>query len=641
MQQPDDATDILSWDRVAGATRYEVAGGRRPRRSPALCQRLDRQHASSADEPRPAPLLAVRALTGSSSGWAGRSSASPRCRRSRRPATAHPRPADQPAAAAWAAVPGAIGYKVEVDGDATSSARDFDTTTTSLVVDRPLEPRLVLAGDRDQGHQLSPCRATARFTSALPSPIAYRRRRRTSSCRTSSSTGSRSRAPCRTTSRCRPSADFSQGGALIDDADRHPRHALLARGHLRQHQYFWRVRAIDMTGQATAWSRGALELQPHLAAPSRRRLPGRRRRPRSSGDPLYFQWTLGPRTPPSTSSRSARSRTSPSAPSTAAASPARPTCPGMFAINTTGSPATIRAQRGLRARRPARSTTGGCAPLDRPFTKGATSPACRASSPRPRPSSTMPLNITNMSPSGGADRRRADPDVGHRPSAPRPTRSTIVSANGAQVVKPATTSSTVLHPARHRRSSTRPTTRYTWCDLRRLSDRRRQVRHLRQRSSTSRATPRRARSRALTPLTPTSSTTGHHDAPAADLGARCPARTTTRSTSARRPTPTRSGSAHSADRPLRQAVPYPAMTDTSPACCFPARTTGRSTAYDADNRRDRTGPEGRFTVEADRARRPGTRVAHRRPAARRQLRRHREPVHARRPVAAPCRARRC
>ncbi len=127
--------------------------------------------------------------------------------------------------------------------------------------------------------------------------------------------------------------------------------------------------------------------------PGRAGRGGHRRRSTSSGRRC--------RTPPSTSSRSAPRPTSRVGTFETCRTAGTTYTPGMFAINTTGIPSTSGRTRTATRRRGDQLLAGARAWTGR-SPSPVTSPASRASSPRPRPSSTSPASITNMSPRGGA-----------------------------------------------------------------------------------------------------------------------------------------------------------------------------------------------------------------------------------------------
>ena len=165
--------------------------------------------------------------------------------------TAAPAAARQPAAAHLGPRRRApSSYKVEVDGDSDFvGATTYTTKSTSLVVPDPLG-----AGDwywrvtasKGNGLKSAPSEAR-RFVDRPPSPRP---------CITSPPDDADSElqdvvldwdpVPGAVSYEVQVATDSRlHQGALIDAADRHPRHPLLPADHLRQRQYFWRVRAID------------------------------------------------------------------------------------------------------------------------------------------------------------------------------------------------------------------------------------------------------------------------------------------------------------------------------------------------------------------------------------------------------------
>ena len=172
-------------------------------------------------------------------------------------------------------------------------------------------------------------------------------------------------------------------------AQRHPRHALLAGDHLRQ-QPVLLARARLRHGRPTdAVERGAARLQPHLAAPRPTLVYPAAAGTEDVPAPLYFQWTSVPHASEYEIQVGTQENFSVGTYHSCRIAGTTYT-PGMFAINSTGLADVLRTgERGLRARDRRHQLLARAS--SRPPVQqagGVTSPASRASSPRPRPSST-------------------------------------------------------------------------------------------------------------------------------------------------------------------------------------------------------------------------------------------------------------
>ncbi len=299
---------MLSWAPVSGAVRYEVLVDDDPAFASPYGGATPVTTVNTTYVPT-APLSAatnywrVRAVNNSSerSTWSDSLFNAPRISTPQPAsppdnATLH-QPSDPPLLT-WAAAAGAQSYLVEVDGDDTLDTPQYSYTTksTSLVVPDSLAGRrLVLARDRREvGRPRLLPRATADA---------------------SSSTRSTRRPPSRPSATPRPGRRAGLGaGAGREDLRGPGRHRrLLHPGRLahrlghrhRRHpysrpitydnaSYFWRVRAVDVDGQATAWRTTSVGDQhtftrnfpgvPQLVHPA---APGAE----TVNSPAYFQWT--------------------------------------------------------------------------------------------------------------------------------------------------------------------------------------------------------------------------------------------------------------------------------------------------------------------------------------------------------------
>ena len=477
---------------------------------------------------------------------------------------------------------------------------------------------------RSRAPTSSPCRATTRrfiVLGAPPPPITCRRPTTpTSSSRTSSSTGSRSPAPRPTTSRCPPTTTSARAapssrrrtgilGTRYSPADHlRQRPVLLARPS-RRHR----------PARPPPWSRRAVQLQPHLARRPDARLPRRRRhrgragaRCTSSGTSVTHasEYELQVGTQPNFTVGTFES---------------------CRVAGTTYTPGHVRRQH-HRHPRPA-ATNEDCEPADR---RASTTGGCARSTARSRkarrhPGRAGPLlrdpglllpapaaSPTCRPPAG--DRRRADPHVGpgHRR---RDLRGQDRAAQRRQVVDQRRRTPPSYTPAGH--GPARPGRQPVHLARHGHQHQGRRVRHLQQLTFNVSGNLPTSGAGALTPLDPDAVHARHHDRAVADVGADAGRRTTTRSTSATAADTDQIWFGHAATDLFGQSVPYPAMTDTSPRLLLPGDVRLAGDRLRPGQPRDRHGARGPFHRRSRSRSTTGHAVALRRPAARRQLRRHR------------------
>ena len=308
VQQPDAATAMLSWAPVSGANRYEVLvdddpafvtpyGGTTP------VTTVNTTYVPTAALSASTNYWRVRAVnTGNErSGWSDSSFNTPRIST---PQPASPidnavlyQPSDPPLLT-WAASAGAQSYLVEVDGDDTLDTPQYSYTTksTSLVV-----PDSLAVGDwfwrvtavKSGGHASFPSLSRRFVIEPIKPPTA------------ASPLGNAAvqdvvldwdPEPGARTYEVQVATDdsFTQGDSLIDSVT-----GIVGTRYSRpisydNASYFWRVRAIDVDGQATAWRTTSVGDQhtftrnfpfiPQLVYPA---VPGTE----TVGSPAYFQWT--------------------------------------------------------------------------------------------------------------------------------------------------------------------------------------------------------------------------------------------------------------------------------------------------------------------------------------------------------------
>ena len=610
VQQPDDSTNILSWAPVAQATKYEVQVDDDPSFGSTYLSisTVNTSFVPPMNLTEGTNYWRVRALTGNeASTWVssefGKAAVA-------RPTTVSPangstlaQPTNPPLLS-WTAVPGATGYKIEVD-DAEDfvNAMTFETKTTSLVVDQPLNAApwywrvSALKGPTMQ----SLASDVATFTIlALPAPT------RTSPPDDANLelqdvvldwnpvAGAKSYDIQVSTSE-----DFTQGGSLIETRTGIVGTRYSPLTTYDNNQYFWRVRAVDLDNRATAWSPARSSFNrtwpdvPTLVYPA---APGTE----TLGEPLYFQWqsvrhaseyeiqigtqanfTVG-------TFESCRV-----AGTTYVA--------GQFAINTTGQPTTNRSNEDCD---PKQGTVNywRVRALDRPFTKSGDIPGVQGIFSETQAFLYQPLAITGLSPVPGqtvsvptlswvtltgaelydVEVRTASNDL----IASTTTRSTSWTLPGDLKLDPADNP----HIWRVSATSAKGADSVTYQSTFNIG-----------------GTPPTTAAEPLTPLTPTPTSTGIRNAPQLTW----------------EPMP---GADHysvdvgnamdgnqiwfggTSTNLFRKSLPYPAMTDISGQLLLPGKYDWQVTAYNANNVAIAVGPESRFTVE-DVALTTGHRVA--------------------------------
>ncbi|MDZ5663825.1 Ig-like domain repeat protein [Nocardioides sp. zg-1308] len=599
VQQPDDSSNILTWAAVAGATRYEVQVDDDPAFGSTY---LSVSTVNTSFVP-PMNLAGgtiywrVRAFTGAeASAWSGSEFGKAPVARPTPVAPTNGTTLAQPInppLLSWTAVPGAIGYKVEVDdADDFVGAMSFETRTTSLVVDRPLSAApwfwrvSALKGPTLQSLPSD----TATFTVLpLPSPT------RTSPPDDANLElqdvvldwdpvpGAKSYDIQVSTSE-----DFTQGASLIETKTGIVGTRYSPATTYDNNQYFWRVRAVDLDDRATAWSPARSSFNrtwpdvPTLVFPA---APGNE----VVGASIYFQWESVRHA----SEYEIQIGTQPNfTVGTFESCRVAGTTylPGQFAVNTTGQPSTNRENEDCEPQQ-GQLNYWRVRPLDRPFTKAGDIPGVQGIYSETQAFLYQPVSIAGRSPSGG--QTVAVPTFSWTP---------VIGAERYEV-EVATKAGTVVGAAETKSPSwTIPGTArldpadnpHTW-----------RVRAITTKGQSSvlyftqfniAGEPPTTDAEPLTPLTPTSSTTGIKHAPqltwepmpgahhySVDIGTAMDTGQIWFGTSG--------------DNLFRKSVPYPAMTDTSDRLLLPGQYDWQVKAYDEDNAVIGTGPEGRFTVE--------------------------------------------
>ncbi|MBD3948140.1 Ig-like domain repeat protein [Nocardioides ganghwensis] len=592
--QPDSTTTILSWEHVPNATRYAVTV------NGITTNTVNNSFVPTQALPEGNLDWSVTAFTGSEGGAPAFSTFS--STRLAAPVLTSPtsnavlaQPTNPPLLT-WSPSAGATSYKVEVDGDADFvGASSWTTTNTSLVV--PLN-----LGDGDWFW-----RVTASKGGSLNSPVSEERRFVVSPLAAPTITS----PPDDSTQTLQDvvldwtpvpgaasydvqvstEADFSQGAALTDN-----RTGILGTRYspaitYDNKSYFWRVRAIDMSGQATPWTAARFSFT--------RNWPQRPAAVYPAGEgaeevpaPLYFQWSPVPHA--SEYEFQLGTQANFSVGTFASCRVAGTTfTPGMFAVNTTGILAPPRVNE-------------DCIPqageinywrvrgLDRPFTKSGDIPGVQGLFSDTQAFTYMPLSVTNMSPRNGAlvdvPTLTWDTAVGAESY-----EISIRKANGNVVITKETSATSYTPSGSRLNPADGP---FTWRITALGADRSRSVTYVNQFNVT--GNDPTSDQPALTPLTPTSTTTGIMTAPSLTWSP-MPAAHHYAVNVGNSTDGSQVWFGHTSDDLFGQPMPYPAMTDTSTRLLLPGDYDWQVTAYNADNEPIATGPEGTFTVEEIRA----------------------------------------
>jgi hypothetical protein len=594
VNQPDSTTTILSWEHVPNATRYAVTV------NGTTTNTVNNSFVPPQALPDGNLEWSVTAFTGSEPGPTATSTFS--SARLAAPVLTSPssnavlEQPNNPPLLTWAPSAGATSYKVEVDGDADFvGASIYTTSSTSLVV-----PLNVGVGDWFW-------RVTASRGTGLNSPASEDRRFVVSPLEIPEITS----PPDDSTQTLQDvvldwepvpgaasydvqvstEAGFSEGPALIDSQE-----GILGTRYspdvtYDNASYFWHVRAIDMSGQATPWTEARFSFtrnwphRPTAVFPAEAGIE-------DVPSPLYFQWTPVPHA--SEYEIQIGTQANFTVGTFASCRTAGTTfAPGMFAVNTTGILAPPRNNEDCKPQA-GQVNYWRVRPLDRPFTKGGDIPGVQGLFSETQAFRYMPLSVTNMAP-------------GNSVTVDVPTLSwdtvtgaesyevLVFNAGGSKVVD-AETAATSYTPSGETALAPEDGP-FRWQITAIGADRSRSITYQNHfdLSGDLPVSPAPAPS-PLTPLTPTSSMPDIMSAPSLTW----------------EPLPgahhysVNVGDAadqnqvwfgHGTDDLFGQAVPYPAMTDTSTRLLLPGDYDWQVTAYDEDNRVLMVGPEGRFTVQ--------------------------------------------
>ena len=610
VQQPDAASAMLSWAPVSGAVRYEVLvdddpafvtpyGGTTP------VTTVNTTYVPTAALSASTNYWRVRAVnTGNErSGWSDSSFNTPRIST---PQPASPldnavlhQPSDPPLLT-WAASAGAQSYLVEVDGDDTLDTPQYSYTTksTSLVV-----PDSLAVGDwfwrvtavKSGGHASFPSLSRRFVIDPIKPPTAV------------SPLGNAAvqdvvldwdPEPGARTYEVQVATDdlFTQGDSLIDSMT-----GIVGTRYSRpitydNASYFWRVRAIDVDGQATTWRTTSVGDQhtftrnfpfvPELVHPA---APGTE----TVGSPAYFQWKPVPHASEYELQVGPDSNFSPSAYESCLIAGTTYT-PGLFAVNT--SVGSTQANRTNEACSPQEGAVNywRVRPLDRPFTKPGTLPGVQGPFSPAQAFLFQPLSISGMTPSGGAT---VDiPTLKWSPVAGAERFEVKISKNDGSPVRSAFTyaNSYTLSGTTTLPTSGNP---YSWT-VRAISGKGVSSVIYGNQFRVSGAAPASSGAAALTPLTPTPSTPGIKTVPQLTwepLAGAAYYRVSIGTAMDSSPQIWFSGTPGDL---LDQPMPYPTMTDISKRLLAPGSYDWQVRAYtEGGVQIGSAGPEGRFTVQ--------------------------------------------
>ncbi len=419
VQQPNDATAVLSWDHVAGATRYEVQVDDDPNfGSPALIpsatvSTVNNTYVPTGNLPGGDKYWRVRARNAANedSPWSIAQFGSP--------SVAVPQPASpadnttlsqpsQPPLLTWSTSPGATNYIVEVDGDSDFvGALTYQTASTSLVVPDAL-PSGTIANPADYYWRVTASKGSGLNSLASPAsrfivgPLP---------------------APAITAPPSSPNFELQDvvldwepvPGAKSYDVEvalnqdftniTESKTGLTGTRYspivsYDNDQYYWRVRARDLDNQPTPWTSSVYNFartwphQPQAVFPA---APGEE----TVVNPIYFEWTSVPHA----SEYELQISSTPgfSEGTTQSCRTAGTTyTPGMFAVNTSGIPSSFRANEDCE---PFPGTNyWKVRPLDRPFTKPGDIPGVQGifSEPQAFSYGQAPVVVNGLTPSNGA-----------------------------------------------------------------------------------------------------------------------------------------------------------------------------------------------------------------------------------------------
>lgn len=597
VDQPDSTTTILSWEHVPNATRYSVAVD-----GLAAVSTVNNSYVPTQALPEGTLGWSVTAYTGTevgptaTSAFSNQSLAAPNLvSPSSGAVLAQP---NNPPLLTWAPSAGATGYKVEIDADADFvGATTYATQNTSYVIPLSL-------GDGDWFW-----RVTATKGTNLNSPLSEERRFVVSPLAAPTITSPPDDAtqslqdvvldwtpvPGAASYDVQVSkeADFSVGSALVATVNGIVGTRYSPSITYDNASYFWRVRATDMSGQATPWTAARFSFtrnypyRPDVVYPA---AAGAEDVPA----PLYFQWT--PVRHASEYEIQVGTQENFTVGTFDSCRTAGTTyTPGMFAINTTGQLTPPRLNEDCKPQIAGEIYYWRVRPLDRPFTKSGDIPGVQGLFSETQAFRYMPLAVTGRSPAQGATvdvpTLSWDTTTGAEYYNLR-----ILRANGTEVVEKRTSATsytphggTKLNPAEGP---------FTWQITAKGADGSSSIRYWRQFNVSGTIPTTGAAS--LTPLAPTPSTTGIMSAPSLSWEP-MPGAAYYRVNIGHEAETNQVWFGHGNDDLFGQAVPYPAMTDTSPRLLLPGTYDWQVTAYNADNVPVGTGPEGRFTVQPIRA----------------------------------------
>lgn len=385
VQQPNDATAVLSWDHVAGATRYELQVDDDPNfGSPAsipapTVSTVNNTYVPTANLPAGDKFWRVRAKNAANedSPWA--------ISQFGNPGVAVPQPASpadnttlsqpsQPPLLTWSTSPGATSYIVEVDGDADFvNADSFTTSSTSLVVPKALPAGTVenpadyfwrVTATKGSGLNSFPSPASRFVIGPLPAPVITA---------PPSSPNFELQDVVLDWEPVPGAKSYEVEVALNQDFTNILRSVTGIQGtrysppvSFDNDQYYWRVRARDLDDQPTPWTASLYDFnrtwpdKPQAVFPAE---PGNE----TVVNPIYFEWTSVPHA----SEYEIQVSTTPgySEGTTETCRTAGTTyTPGMFAINTNGIPSAFRENEDCEPT-PGTINYWHVRPLDRPFTK--------------------------------------------------------------------------------------------------------------------------------------------------------------------------------------------------------------------------------------------------------------------------------
>lgn len=418
VQQPNDATAVLSWDHVAGATRYELQVDDDPNFvSPASIPNttittVNNTYVPTANLPAGDKYWRVRAKNAANeeSAWSISQFGTP--------SVAVPQPASpadgttlsqpsQPPLLTWSTSPGATSYIVEVDGDADFvGALTYTTGSTSFVVPDPLPAGTTanpadyfwrVTASKGSGLNSFPSPASRFIIGALPAPTITAP---PSSPNFELQDVALDWDPVAGAKSYDVEVALNQDFTTIVDSETGVTGTRYSPPvSYDNDQYYWRVRARDLDNQPTPWTASLYDFNRTWPQTPQAVFPAEAGT-ETVVNPIYFEWTSVPHASEYELQVSTTPGFSPGTTNSCRTAGTTYT-PGMFAINTNGIPSAFRVEEDCEPT-PGTVNYWKVRPLDRPFTKQGDIPGIQGIFSETQAYLYNPIQISGMAPANGA-----------------------------------------------------------------------------------------------------------------------------------------------------------------------------------------------------------------------------------------------